>query len=308
MISSTARRSVVALRAHVHELAHTASVLGTLRQGSGVVINDSGLILTIGYLINEAEEIWITTYDERVVPGRFVGFDQATGFGLVEANEPLGLPPLRLGSSAAVQPGTSVRMLDGTGAEVDSTVIARQEFVGYWEYLLEEAMLLAPFHPRWDGAPVLDGNDAVIGIGSLHLQTLDEGTILDVNMVVPIDLFKPLVDDLVTVGRPRRAAHPWIGVYSSERQNGVVVLHVSDDGPAAMAGLATGDIISEIDGEEVESLGAFYRKLWTKVPGEECSLCVIRAGRTIWRRVRTVDRESLFMRPGMVQPLATEAP
>jgi S1-C subfamily serine protease len=308
MMNDTARRSVVALRVHIHELAHTASVLGTLRQGSGVIINDSGLILTIGYLINEAEEIWITTHDERIVPGRFVGFDQATGFGLVQASEHLGLPPLRLGSSAVIEPGSAVRMLDGTGAEVESTVIARQEFVGYWEYLLEEAMLLAPFHPRWDGAPVLDSNDAVIGIGSLHLQTLDEGTILDVNMVVPIDLFKPLVDDLVTIGRPRRAARPWIGVYSSERQNGVVVLHVADDGPAAIAGLAQGDIISEIDGEEVESLAAFYRKLWTRAPGEECSLCVIRSGRTIWRRVRTVDRESLFMRPGMVRPLATEAP
>lgn len=297
-MSTNARHSIVALRAHVPETAFTANTLGTLREGSGAVINDEGLIVTIGYLITEAEEVWLTTHDERVLPAHVVAYDQETGFGLVQAMGDLGLPALRLGSSTAAKVRAVGRIIDGEGDEVINEIVAKQEFAGYWEYMLEEALFTAPYHPSWGGAALLDENDNLIGIGSLRLQMLQAGVTTDINMVVPIDLLKPILDDLVTRGQARREARPWLGVFSAERNNGVVVMNVSDGGPAEQAGLKSGDVISELDGEEVEGLGDFYRKLWAKSPaGSEFAMRIVRSGRESWLRVRSADRNDFLSKP-----------
>ncbi|MCR6635777.1 S1C family serine protease [Devosia sp.] len=297
-MSTNARHSIVALRAHVPETAFTANTLGTLREGSGAVINDEGLIVTIGYLITEAEEVWLTTHDERVLPAHVVAYDQETGFGLVQAMGDLDLPALRLGSSTAAKVRAVGRIIDGEGDEVVNEIVAKQEFAGYWEYMLEEALFTAPYHPSWGGAALLDENDNLIGIGSLRLQMLQAGDTTDINMVVPIDLLKPILDDLVTRGQARREARPWLGVFSAERNNGVVVMNVSDGGPAEQAGLKSGDVISELDGEEVEGLGDFYRKLWSKSPaGSEFALRIVRSGRESWLRVKTADRNDFLSKP-----------
>jgi len=297
-MSTTARQSIVALRTHVPDTAFTAQTLGTLREGSGAVINDEGLVVTIGYLITEAEEVWLTTHDERVVPAHVVGFDQETGFGLVQAMGDLDLPPLRLGSSSATSLSDIGRIIDGQGLEILNEIVAKQEFAGYWEYMLEEALFTAPFHPSWGGAALLDDNDNLIGIGSLRLQMLQGGDTTDINLVVPIDLLKPVLDDLVTVGRPKREARPWLGVFSAERSNEVVVMNVSDGGPAEQAGLKSGDVISELDGEEVAGLSDFYRKLWAKSPaGTEFALRILRSGRESWVRVKTADRNDFLLKP-----------
>jgi|SRR5215217_3300436 len=295
---ANARHSILAVRTHIPETAHTASTLGTLREGSGAVINDEGLVVTIGYLITEAEEVWLTTHDNRVLPAHVVGYDQETGFGLVQALGDLDLPALRLGSSASARVKDVGRIVDGQGEEVVNEIVAKQEFAGYWEYMLDEAMFTAPYHPSWGGAALLDDNDSLIGIGSLRLQMLHAGDTTEINMVVPIDLLKPILDDMVTKGRPQREARPWLGVFSAERNNGVVVMNVSDGGPADTAGLQQGDIISELDGEEVESLGDFYRKLWAKAPaGSEFSLRILRSGRESWVRVKTADRNDFLLKP-----------
>ncbi|HWV22230.1 MAG TPA: S1C family serine protease [Devosia sp.] len=295
---TNARHSIVALRAHVPETAFTANTLGTLREGSGAVINDQGLIVTIGYLITEAEEVWLTTHDERVLPAHVVAYDQETGFGLVQAMGDLDLPALRLGNSTAAKVRAVGRIVDGEGEEVVNEIVAKQEFAGYWEYMLEEALFTAPYHPSWGGAALLDENDNLIGIGSLRLQMLQAGDTTDINMVVPIDLLKPILDDLVTRGQARREARPWLGVFSAERNNGVVVMNVSDGGPAEQAGLKSGDVISELDGEEVEGLGDFYRKLWSKSPaGSEFAMRIVRSGRESWLRVKTADRNDFLSKP-----------
>jgi len=297
-MSTNARHSIVALRAHVPETAFTANTLGTLREGSGAVINDEGLIVTIGYLITEAEEVWLTTHDERVLPAHVVAYDQETGFGLVQAMGDLDLPALRLGSSTTAKVRATGRIIDGEGDEVINEIVAKQEFAGYWEYMLEEALFTAPYHPSWGGAALLDENDNLIGIGSLRLQMLHAGDTTDINMVVPIDLLKPILDDLVTRGQARREARPWLGVFSAERNNGVVVMNVSDGGPAEQAGLKSGDVISELDGEEVEGLGDFYRKLWAKSPaGSEFAMRILRSGRESWLRVRSADRNDFLTKP-----------
>ncbi|MET0439903.1 MAG: S1C family serine protease [Devosia sp.] len=295
---TNARHSIVALRAQVPDTAFTASTLGTVREGSGAVINDEGLVVTIGYLITEAEEVWLTTHDERVVPAHVVAYDQETGFGLVQAMGDLDLPALRLGSSTAAKVRDVGRIIDGEGDEVVNEIVAKQEFAGYWEYMLEEALFTSPFHPSWGGAALLDDNDNLIGVGSLRLQMLQAGDTTDINMVVPIDLLKPILDDLITRGQAQREARPWLGVFSAERNNGVVVMNVSDGGPAEQAGLKSGDVISELDGEEVEGLGDFYRKLWSKSPaGSEFALRIVRSGRESWLRVKTADRNDFLTKP-----------
>jgi S1-C subfamily serine protease len=282
----------------VPDTAFTATTLGTLREGSGVVIDDSGLVVTIGYLITEAEEIWLTTHDERVLPAHVVGYDQETGFGLVQALGKLDLPSLVLGHSAKAKLRDVARIVDGRGQEVINEIVARQEFAGYWEYLLDEAIFTAPFHPSWGGAALVDSENRLIGIGSLRLQMLHAGKTTDINMVVPIDLLKPVLDDLIAAGRPKRDSRPWLGVFSAESSNGVVVMNVADGGPAEQAGLKSGDIISELDGDEVLGLADFYRKLWTKAPvGAEFSLRIVRGGRENWVRVKTADRESFLQKP-----------
>ena len=292
------RHSVVSLRSLVPDTAFTASTLGTLREGSGVVIDDNGLVVTIGYLITEAEEVWLTTHDERVLPAHVVGYDQETGFGLVQALGDLDLPQLEIGSSAEAKRGDMGTIIDGRGHEVLTEIVAKQEFAGYWEYLLEEAMFTAPFHPSWGGAALVDADNRLVGIGSLRLQMLHKGDTTDINMIVPIDLLQPILGDLITAGRPRRESRPWLGVYSAESSNGVVVMSVADGGPAEQAGLKSGDVISELDGDEVTGLADFYRKLWTKSPaGAEFAMRIVRSGRDSWVRVKTADREAFLQKP-----------
>ena len=292
------KSSIVALRAQIPEEAFTASGLGTVREGSGVVIDASGLVVTIGYLITEAEEVWLTTHDERVVPAHVVGYDQETGFGLVQALGKLDLKPVQIGTSAGTKLGDIATVIDGRGQEVITEIVAKQEFAGYWEYLLDEALFTAPFHPSWGGAALLDADNKLIGIGSLRLQMLQRDKTTDINMIVPIDLLKPIMNDLIAAGRAKRDARPWLGVFSAESSNGVVVMSVADGGPAEEAGLKTGDVISELDGDEVTGLADFYRKLWTKAPaGAEFAMRIVRSGRESWVRVKTADRDAFLYKP-----------
>jgi S1-C subfamily serine protease len=291
-------QSIVALRAQIPDDAFTASTLGTVREGSGVVIGDDGLVVTIGYLITEAEEVWLTTHDGTVFAAHVVGYDQETGFGLVQALGKLDLPVIELGTSADVRVGEIATIADGQGHEVITEVVAKQEFAGYWEYLLDEAIFTAPFHPSWGGAALIDADNKLIGIGSLRLQMMRAGDTTNINMVVPIDLLKPILDDLIVAGRARRESRPWLGVFSAESSNGVVVMSVADGGPAEKAGIQSGDIISELDGHEVVGLADFYRKLWTTFPaGAEFSLRIIRSGRENWVRVKTADRDAFLHKP-----------
>ncbi len=291
-------QSVVALRAIVPDDAFTADNLGTLREGSGVVIRESGLVLTIGYLITEASEVWLTTHDKRQVPAHPLAYDQTTGFGLVQALAPLGLPALELGKSSDTKLGDSVVFADGQGRSIRASIVAKQEFAGYWEYLLDEAIFTAPAHPSWGGAGVIGADGKLVGIGSLRLQMASDGQVADINMAVPIDLLSPILDDLLTRGQVQQPPRPWLGVLSAESDGEVVVMSVSDNGPAAKAGIQRGDIISDIRDGAVEGLADFYRKLWDTGPaGAEVTLRIVRDGRENWVRVKSADRNSFLHKP-----------
>jgi S1-C subfamily serine protease len=291
-------RSVVALRAHIPDDAFTARTLGTLREGSGVVIRESGLVLTIGYLITEANEVWLTTTDGRVVPAHPLAYDQVTGFGLVQALGALDLPALELGDSDAARIGDPVVFADGQGQSITGSIIARQEFAGYWEYLLEAALFIAPAHPSWGGAALIGADGNLLGVGSLRLQMIQSGQVTDINMVVPINLLRPILDDMLTRGEPARTPRPWLGVFSAETNGEVVVMNVADGGPAAEAGIRRGDIISDIRDSEVGGLADFYRKLWEIGPaGSEIPLRIVRDGRESWLRIKSTDRNQLLSKP-----------
>lgn len=291
-------RSVVAVRATVPEDAFTAGALGTLREGSGVVIRADGLVLTIGYLITEAEEVWLTSHDGRVIPAHALAYDQESGFGLVQALAPLGLPAVALGDAGKARIGDAVVLADGVGQSVQARIVTKQEFAGYWEYLLDEAIFIAPAHPSWGGAGLFGADGSLLGIGSLRLQMSRNGEVADINMVVPIDLLPPILDDLLTRGHVARPPRPWLGALSAESDGKVVVMSVTEGGPAAKAGLRQGDIISDIRDGAVDGLADFYRKLWESgSAGAEIPMRVLRDGRETWLRVKSADRGSFLKKP-----------
>jgi S1-C subfamily serine protease len=291
--------SVVGLHSIIPPDAFSAETLGTERAGNGVVIDD-GLVLTIGYLITEAEAVWLHLGDGRVVEGHVLGFDFVTGFGLVQALGRLDLAPVPLGSSAASRVGDRV-VVGGAGGRtrsVASQIVAKQEFAGYWEYLLDEAIFTYPAHPNWGGTGLINDRGELIGIGSLQLEREREGQAEHVNMIVPIDLLTPILDDLRKFGRVSKPARPWLGLYSTEIDRRVVIIGISSNGPAARAELKTGDVILAIDGEKVTSQTSFYRKLWALGDaGVDVPLTVHHEGVTFDVTVTSTDRAKLLKAP-----------
>jgi S1-C subfamily serine protease len=289
--------SVVGVQAAIPEDAFTAQTLGTMRGGSGIVIRESGLVVTIGYLITEAETIWLTTSDGRAIGGHVAAYDQETGFGLIQALGRLGVPALPMGHSAGLEIGAPVVLAAGGRRQsVSARLIARQEFAGTWEYLLDEALFTAPAHPFWGGAALLGEDGRLVGIGSLHVQqSMPMNAPRDINMVVPIDLLTPILDELLAYGRPHHPPRPWLGLYTAETEGRVAIAGVLPKGPAAAAGIRVGDIIWAVRDEAVNNLADFYRKLWaTGSAGVEIPIELVRDGRTVWVRVKSRDRASML--------------
>lgn len=307
-----ALRSVVAVKAMVPGDAFTAQTLGTERTGSGVVIRDDGLIATIGYIVTEAETIWLTTHDGRVVPGHALGYDFETGFGLIQALGRLNLPALALETGEAPRPGEVMVLASAGGRKhaLRCTVAARQEFAGYWEYMLEEAIFTAPAHPSWGGAGLIGaapggppgGPARLFGIGSLVMQQQDgKGRRMDLNMVVPASLLPPVLDDMLAYGKPNRPARPWLGLYAAEDDKGVVVSSMATGGPAAKAGLQEGDRVLAVGQTRVTELGGLWRAIWASGDaGAKLKLTIKRQGMGATPRdmvVASIDRRSFLKAP-----------
>lgn len=293
--------SVVGLHSIVPSDAFTADTLGIERAGNGVLI-DKGLVLTIGYLITEAETVWLHFGDGRVVQGHALGLDQETGFGLVQALGPIDIPALPIGSAAAVDIGERI-VVGGAGGRTRSLggrIAAKQEFAGYWEYVLDEAIFTFPAHPNWGGTALISPKGELIGIGSLQIEREREGKNEHLNMTVPIDLLPPVLDDLRKFGRVNKPVRPWLGLYSTEIENRIVIVGIAPKGPASRAELKTGDVVLSVAGEDVTTLGAFYRKVWSLGnSGVEVPLTLYREGVTFDVRVNSSDRAKFLKSPRM---------
>jgi S1-C subfamily serine protease len=291
---------MVKLRAVVPEDAFTADILGSERTGSGIVINADGLILTIGYLVTEATDVWLTAYRGREVAGHPLAYDQVTGFGLVLPLEKLDAPPLALGSSAGLAAGSEVHILSYRefAEPVKSRVWARREFAGAWEYLLENAIFTVPAHPHWSGSALIDQDGTLVGLGSLLVREVVAGEELNANMFVPVDLLQPILSDMIGSGRAARRARPWLGIYGAEMSGKVYVTGVADGGPAQRADIREGDLISHVAEHEINTLADFYRRLWAVGPaGTGIPLTTIRGSNHLHVKVRSVDRMELLKRP-----------
>jgi S1-C subfamily serine protease len=296
-----AMSAVVGLRSLVPEDAFTAQTLGTERAGNGVLIRDSGLVLTIGYLITEAESIWLSPSTGHPVPGHALAYDQETGFGLVQALARLDVPALPIGDSGRALIGDRVVVagVGGRRRSVAARVVAKQEFAGYWEYVLDEAIFTAPAHPNWGGTAMIGASGELLGIGSLQLeQGRERGMSGHLNMIVPIDLLKPILDDLLHHGRPNRPPRPWLGLYAAEIDDRIVVIGLADRGPAQRAGLRTGDVVLSVGGENVGSLAGMFRRIWSLgQAGIEVPIKFDRDGRSFEQKIASADRNRFFKAP-----------
>ena len=292
---------VVALRATVPDDAFTAPILGTEREGQGVVISEDGLVLTIGYLVTEAEEVWLIGNNGTARPAHVVGYDQETGFGLVQSLGSLDLPHIELGDSAAISAGDSVIVAGQGGREacVNAQVISVREFAGSWEYLLDRAIFTVPAHPRWSGAAVIDWSGRLAGIGSLYIQqAAGDDDEIDGNMIVPIDLLKPILTDLTERGSQRKPSRPWLGMTTAEAEEHLVVAGVAEGGPAMRAGVEPGDIVLSVDGEQVHGLPNLFRKIWSLgSAGTLVPLTLHREGQVIPVSVQSGARTDFLKKP-----------
>ena len=293
-------RAVVGIRTVIPEDAVTAPLLGTERSGSGVLIDPAGYILTIGYLILEARTIEVVGPDEQVIKAAFIGYDYETGFGLLKAAEPLNIKPIKLGSSSELKEGDPVLIASHQESEAVSgvRVISRGEYVGYWEYLLEKAIFTIPPHQSYGGAALMGPEGDLLGIGSLFTQVEVAGFgTATANMFVPIDLLKPILNDLKSTGRSRQPQKPWLGVHTAEAHGRVFLTRILAGGPGERSNLQVGDLILKVGNQPVSGLADFYRKVWALGDaGAKVHLSILRGTEIQAVTVQSTDRYE-FLRP-----------
>ncbi len=286
--------AVVRLEARIPRDAATAQGLGTRRAGHGILIDDDGLILTIGYLILEAQEISLTTNDGRAFGAEFVAYDYDTGFGLVRALESTGLKPLRIGTSAKLAQRDRVLVVGSGGAQsvLGAIVVDRRVFTGFWEYMVDDAIFTSPPHEDWGGAALVNERGELVGVGSLFVRDARSGrTTLPGNMFVPIDLLKPVLADMLTEGRGAGSDRPWLGIFSQELRNVVVITSMWANGPAARAGLKPGDMIIGVGEERISTQEELYRTMWgLGGSGTDVPVKVLRDGETMDFTVKSGSR------------------
>ena len=294
-------KSIVAVQSRIPSDAFTASVLGTERAGNGVVIRGDGLILTIGYLITEAEAIWLTDHTGSAVQGHVLGYDQESGFALVQALGQLNAEAIEIGESASLNETDRVIIAGHGGVQnaVSAEIISIREFAGYWEYLLDSAIFTTPAHPNWGGAGVIGENGNLVGIGSLFIQHETAGeSAADGNMIVPIDLLRPIYDDLLNIGKPNKKARPWLGLFGAEVEGSIVVAALTSDGPAHRADIRVGDIITAVSTNKITTLANFFRQVWAQGDaGVEIPLEVDRDGEILDISITSVARNDMLKQP-----------
>jgi len=295
----TAANAVVGVKVKALPNARSNETLGEERNGSGIVIRDDGLILTIGYLIMEADDVQVVV-NGVAVPAAVVAYDHATGFGLVKPLAKISPRPIRLGTATPLGQLDRLMIVSGGDEQTISiaTVVSKRQFAGYWEYLIPDAIFTAP--PRLDhsGAALINKEGELVGVGSLFvMDALTPGEKMPGNMFVPVDLLKPILDEMVKTGGQRAARRPWLGVNSLEEDGRVKVMHVNEESPADKAGVVAGDIILSVNGEPVETLEKFYGKLWRpgSEPGADVKLTVLHGVSLKEVTVRSIDRKE-FMR------------
>jgi serine protease Do len=295
-----ATNAVVGVQALAVPDARSNNTLGRVRQGSGVVIAPDGLVLTIGYLILEADQVQLLLDNGRNLPARVVGYDIATGFGLLQPLAPLKIAPAPLGQSRSVTPEDSLLVVSGEpSAQLSAArMVSRRAFAGYWEYRIDDALFTSPPRTDHSGAALFNPRGELVGIGSLVVNNAlgSDGPMLPGNMFVPIDLLRPILGELRSKGASAASQRAWLGINGVEQGGLVRVARVSEDSPAEAAGVRVGDRITSIDGVAVSTLDALWTKLWSGAAERDVSLEVERGESRQTLNVRTVDRNRQLKR------------
>ena len=286
--------AVVRINTHIMPDGRTVQGLGREREGSGILIDADGLILTIGYLMVEAYAAEVIDNNGRTVPANVVGYDHETGFGLLRTIEPLKLKPMPLGKSGEMREGDPVLIASFGGPAMvgGAYVVAKREFAGSWEYLLDEALFTAPPHPAWSGAALINREGKLVGVGSLIVgDAAGGGDKAPGNMFVPIDRLSPILGDLIAAGRPAGPGRPWLGLTTEELRGRLFVSRVTSSGPAEKAGIKSGDVIVGVNGEQPKSLADFYRKVWAQgSAGANVALDVLQDSEVRRFEVKSINR------------------
>ena len=289
--------AVVGVQARIQANARSAPTLGSERRGTGVLIRE-GLVLTIGYLVVEAESVLITGAEGRVAPATVVAYDHVSGFALLRLVGSLEGKPLPLGDSTALAERDPVMVVSAAGRDGPSLVyvVSRRPFSGSWEYMIDSAIFTSPAVYEWSGAPLIGAKGELLGIGSLIVPDAGgAGTQSPGNMFVPVDLLKPILDDLVAEGRRKGPPRPWLGLNADEVRGHLFISRVSPEGPAERAGLQDGDIVIAVGSEPVASLPDFYRKIWALGgAGVEVPLRVLQGAQVKDVKLRSIDRTQYF--------------
>ena len=291
--------SIVSVRSIVPPEARTAASLGVEREGNGVAI-DENHILTIGYIVIESESIEIGLSDGRRLPASLVGYDHTSGFGIIKSVVPLKLSPLKLGNSDNINSEQDLLVLPSPNRGAGSIVrsVSRRPFTGWWEYFVESPIYTTPPNGLWAGAPLLNENGEILGIGSLFVSEAVPGISSPGNMSVPINLLKPILGDLISSGRRKSKIQPYLGISSDDSNDQVIVTRVSKGGPAFKAGIRPQDVIMTVNGSQVSDLKSFYEKVWKSgESGVVIELSVLRKGLIMTFNVKTVDRLDYFFKP-----------
>lgn len=294
--------SVVRLTAEVPPDARSAQTLGVKREGNGVVIDDKGLVLTIGYLILDAMAVTLFSAENKPVPAQLVAYDYDSGFGMVRALTPLGAKPIALGQSATLKARDPVLAVahGGAGGPTPALVVSRRPFAGAWEYMIDQAIFTAPPLDGWSGAALIGPDAKLYGIGSLQVGQADAAVaeLNPGNMFVPIDLLRPIFADLLADGRSGAPEKPWLGLYTTELDGRLVVTQVLPGAPADQAGLRRGDIILQLGGKPVANMIDFYQLLWAgRTAGAEVPLRLRRNGGRVDLKIRSASRQAYLKPP-----------
>ncbi len=297
-----ANQAVVGVQVLAAEGARSAETLGQRRLGSGVVIGADGLVLTIGYLLLEADTVVLITQDKKSIPARAIAYDQATGFGLIKPLIPLrGITPVALGSASGSKTGDTLMASTGAqtsgGSDVNMTqLVSQRAFSGYWEYHIDNALFTSPPVENHSGAPLFNQRGELLGIGSLFvLDAIGINQRLPGNMFVPVDLLKPIMAELMQTGSTKLSKRPWLGLTSSEQSGRVQIVRVNKESPAQAAGLQAGDVVLAVDDAKVDTLASFYKKLWDRsTPDAEVKLTVLQGADLKTIVLKPIDRMTTY--------------
>jgi serine protease Do len=291
--------SVVKVESRAPSDALSASTLGRSREGSGVILEPQ-LVLTIGYLLLEADTVEVITSSGKKIPGSVAGYDHATGFGLIRTALPVDGTPAPLGDSDKVAEKEKVFTAGhGEVAPTELYVMSRKVFSGGWEYLVDKPLFTFPPVNNWSGAGLFTADGTLIGIGSLIVNdaALDRKGVPG-NMFVPVNLLKPIIADLKTKGRRSGVVQPWLGMSTEIVQGNLMVQRVSPKGPADLAGVSPGDIVLGVGTLRTTDQADFYKKLWSSGPaGSDISVKLLQAGEVKDVVIKSIDRMDFIRKP-----------